>query len=307
MNTNKLSNEYQNPAVVYLDSLSNSSQRTLRQALNVIAGILTGDADYLICEWAALRFQHTSLVQSRLANYYAPATVNKMLSALRGVLKTAWKLDLMSLEDYARASSIKDMKNNPLPTGRELQSGEISALLKSCQDDPTPAGVRDMALLALLYSCGLRREEPVNLDLSDYDPVSGDLKILHAKLNKQRMNYLVDGAARAMDDWLNLRGDEPGPLFWPINKGGRLVNRRMTSQAIYNILQKRKEQSGIKDCSLCDLRRTYVSHSLAAGADISIVAGLVGHSSVATTARYDRRPEEARRKAAKLLHVPYGK
>jgi len=294
-----------NPAAVYLASLSDSGRRTMRQALDVIAGLLTGNSDCLACNWGALRFQHTSAIRSRLAESYAPATANKMLCAMRGSLKAAWQLDLMSFEDYGKARSVESVKGNTLPAGRELQAGEISGLMGVCEDDPTPAGARDAAMIALLYSCGLRREESVSLNLGNYDPDSGDLKILQAKRNKQRIAYLVNGAARAMADWLSLRGGDPGPLFWPINKGGRLANRRMSTQAVYNMLAKRGCEAGVKNFSPHDFRRTFVSDLLEAGADISTVAKMAGHASVTTTARYDRRPEESKRKAAGLLHVPY--
>jgi len=294
-----------NPAAVYLAGLSDSGRRTMRQALDVIAGILTGNADCLACNWPGLRFQHTQAIRSRLAESYAPATANKMLCALRGTLKASWQLDLMSFEDYGKARSVEGVTGQTLPAGRELQPGEISGLMGVCEDDPTPAGARDAALIALLYSCGLRRGEAIGLDLENYGIDTGDLKILQAKRNKQRVAYLVNGAARAMTDWLALRGAAPGPLFWPINKGGRLANRRMTTQAVYNMLAKRGREAGVKDFSPHDFRRTFVSDLLEAGADISTVAKMAGHASVTTTARYDRRPEEAKRKAAGLLHVPY--
>ncbi len=79
----------------------------------------------------------------------------------------------------------------------------------------------------------------------------------------------------------------------------------MTNQAIYNMLQKRADEAGVKEFSPHDLRRTFVSDLLDAGADIATVSKMAGHASVQTTARYDCRPEEAERKAAGLLHIPY--
>lgn len=73
-------------------------------------------------------------------------------------------------------------------------------------------------LVALMYSCGLRRSEVVNLDLSDYDPSTNEL-IVNGKRNKQRMAYLVNGATQAVGDWLTIRGKRAGPLFTPINTG----------------------------------------------------------------------------------------
>ena len=116
---------------------------------------------------------------------------------------------------------------------------------------------------------------------------------------------MVDGAAAALADWLTIRGDGPGALFVNIWKGGHLKGNRLTTQAVYHILQKRAAQAGVKDLSPHDFRRTFVGDLLDAGADIAVVQRLAGHASVTTTARYDRRPEQAKRKAARLLHVPY--
>jgi site-specific recombinase XerD len=165
--------------------------------------------------------------------------------------------------------------------------------------------VRDAALVALMYSAGLRREEVVALTLASYDRAEGKLNVW-GKRDKQRTAYLVNGADRAMSDWLKLRGLEGDALFCAINKGGRLdTSKALTPQAIYNILQKRAKEAGVKEFSPHDLRRTFVSDLLDAGADIATVAKMAGHANVQTTARYDRRPEEAKKKAAGLLHVPY--
>ena len=72
-----------------------------------------------------------------------------------------------------------------------------------------------------------------------------------------------------------------------------------------NRLKVRCKQANIKECSPHDLRRTYVSEMLAAGADLAIVQRNAGHASSTTTARYDRRGEDAQQQAAALLHVPF--
>jgi integrase len=296
----------QNPAAVYLASLGNDrSRRTQRQGLQVIANLLTGNSNIFTVKWAGLHFQHTAAIRSRLAEAYSPATANRILCALRGVLKAAWQLGLISEEQRARACNLPSVEGETLPAGRALSAGELQALMMVCENDLTPAGARDAGLFAALYPAGLRRAEVVNLDLIDYDPESGSLTVRHGKRNKARVSYVSSGAGRALDDWLEIRGLEPGPLFYPVNKSGHLTPRRMTNQAVYNVLLKRGKQAGVAGFSPHDLRRTFISDLLDAGADISTVAKLAGHASVTTTARYDRRPEAAKVKAVGLLHLPY--
>jgi site-specific recombinase XerD len=94
-------------------------------------------------------------------------------------------------------------------------------------------------------------------------------------------------------------------LFCNINKSGRITIHRLTDQAVLHVLKKRAVQAGVASFSPHDLRRSFISDLLDAGADISTAQQLAGHSNVQTTARYDRRGEATKRKAAELLHVPY--
>lgn len=293
----------QDPVSVYLAGLHPNSRRTMLAALDTIAQLGLGDETAVAWDvpWPQLRFQHTQVVRSALAEKYAHTTANRMLSALRGVLKAAWKLDLMSAEDYQKAASVKSIQGETLPAGRSLSSGELSGLLNSC--DFTPLDIRDAAILSLLYGCGLRRAEIVSLDLSDYIMEEKEL-VVRGKGNKQRAVPLGN-AVPALNDWLMIRGEASGPLFWGL--GNRNRGQRLTDQAIYNMLRKRAKQAGVKNLSPHDFRRTFVGDLLDAGADIATVQKMAGHASPTTTSRYDRRGQKTRHQAASLLHIPYKK
>jgi site-specific recombinase XerD len=101
-----------------------------------------------------------------------------------------------------------------------------------------------------------------------------------------------------------LRGTSDGPLFCRVLKGRRLVVTRLDETSVRSILRSRAEAAGVADFSPHDLRRTYISNLLDAGADKSTVQKLAGHANVTTTQRYDRRGEVSKRAAAERLYVP---
>ena len=155
------------------------------------------------------------------------------------------------------------------------------------------------------YSTGMRRAELVALRIDDYNPTSGKLIVRAGKGNKDRTVWTAPGMLRlTVDAWLEVRGDEPGSLFLPVNRGGQVSFRALSMQAIQGILKRRAGRAGVEHLTPHDFRRTNISDLLDAGADISTVARLAGHNQVTTTALYDRRDERAKQAAASLLSVP---
>lgn len=290
----------QSPALVYLSQLAPQSQATQAHALAVLARLL-GYPDPLRCPWPALRPVHTLALRAHLATRYAPATANRLLAALRGVLRAARRLGLMSADDALAAGDVPPVRGQTLLRGRALTRDELRALLRACAADAGPAGRRDAALLALGYAGGLRRAEIVALNLADYEPTEGRVTVQHGKGNKARTVYVAGDWGRLIDSWIRARGGQAGPLLSAISKSGRILDRRLTPPAVRWLLRRRVDQARIALCSPHDLRRSMISDLLDRGVDIATAQRIAGHASVTTTARYDRRGEAAKQRAAGAL------
>jgi site-specific recombinase XerD len=300
-----ISNDRQ-PVWVYIARLAPGSIRTMVSALSSIASLASDGADTLLTfRWPDLRYQHTAAIRAALAARYKPATANKMLAALRGVLKECQKLEWMSADDFQKAVDIPIIKATTLLRGRALTSSEITALQSACSRDPSAAGVRDAAIIGVLYGTGLRRSELVKLDCAHYKLDVNELTVFSGKGRKDRLVYIPDGAREAIKDWCILRGPRTGPLFCHVNKAGRISLRRLSGQGIWHILRKRGSEAGVESFAPHDLRRSCITDLLAGGTDVLVVQQLAGHSDLKTTMRYDRRGEVAKRTAAGKLHVPY--
>lgn len=273
-----------------------------------------------------------------LAQGKATSTVNKSLAAVRWYAR---RVAVLVAEDAGRpveerreleaaalaAAQVEDVKGTRPQAGRHIDGGELSALLAACAADKSAAGARDAALLAVGAGCGLRVGEVAGLTLSAVTWESereARLTLQHAKGGKVRVVYLTNGTAAAVRDWLAVRG--PGapdaPLFLPV-RGGRVVAGpvlrgrrgqseavltppRLSTQAVEAVLARRAAEAGLEQHTTWhDFRRTFAGTLLDSGADLVTVQQLLGHSSPVTTAAYDRRGEETKRRALRALHVPY--
>jgi site-specific recombinase XerD len=310
------------PLAVYLARLTSpESRRAMAASLELLAELLVdgqpadrterahrrraGQPLAAAVPWHQLRYGHTQALRSWLAEHCSPPAANRHLAALRGVLREAWRLGLMNGEDLARAVDLASVPGTSLPAGRYVEDGEVRRLVAACLADQSPGGRRDAAVLAALFAGGLRRAEAVALDVDHYDLTTGHLTVI-GKGRRQRRTALPAGGRRAMAAWLELRGlDDPGPLFCPVDKAGRVTIRRLSTQAIYALVDRRARKAGVSHLSPHDGRRTFASDLFDAGVDAVQVQGLMGHASLLTTGSYDRRPELARLAAVERLHFPY--
>nr|MDQ3317340.1 tyrosine-type recombinase/integrase [Actinomycetota bacterium] len=194
----------ENPVLSYLGRLSAGSRRTMRGSLEEIAKVSSGgEVGALAFPWWYLTGTHTAMIRGFLAEKYAPSTANKMLSAMKGVLKACFRLGYMTADERDRASDVAPVRGTRLPPGRSIPRGELSSLFEVCAREAEgpklrARGVRDAAMLALLYVGGLRRTELASLKLRDYDPGTGTLRV-RGKGNKERPVYAEGGADVLLD------------------------------------------------------------------------------------------------------------
>ena len=158
-----------------------------RQSPTAIARIASGGrVGPEALPWHQLRYQHTPAIRQRLVETVSertgkplsPATVNRALAALRGVLREEWRLGFMSAEDLARATDLAPVRGSRPLRGRALEAHEVAALFAACIRDTNPAGPRDAVVLALGIGAGLRRAEIAGLDLADVDLDREIVKVL---------------------------------------------------------------------------------------------------------------------------------
>lgn len=297
------------PVDLYLAELTTPvSRRTSLSAANCVARV-AGMPDAFQLDWASLSLPELLSLRARLQERYAPASVNRMLSVTRSILRACWQLDLIDAERYQRVQAVKYVPGTRLPPGRMLNADECAALFQACAQDSGPMGPRDAAALALMLGCGLRRAEAVALHTSAIDFRNRVLRVV-GKGDRERYIPCTPQVMSAFEDWFAIRTLEPGPFLVQCGRLRRvwvhkLIPMAASGQGLAEALRRRCRQAGIPHATPHDLRRTFVSTLLEADVDLLTVGQLVGHVSPATTARYDRRGMDRMHEAVDRLDLPY--
>jgi integrase/recombinase XerC len=228
------------------------------------------------------------------------ATISRRATAVR--VFTAWLARTGRAPHDVGASLGSPKAAKTLPA--VLRADEAESLIKSAIDDndETPVGLRDVAILEVLYATGIRVGELAGLDVTDLDGERRVLRVL-GKGRKERMVPYGQPAQRALDSWL--RGGRPvlhqpgaGPALFLGARGGRIDQRAVRSLVHRHIAQ----VPGAPDIGPHGLRHTAATHLVEGGADLRSVQELLGHASLATTQLYTHVTTDRLRRAYQQAH-----
>ena len=207
----------------------------------------------------------------------APASVARAVSATRGFFK------FLMLDGHIKNHPAEDLDTPQrfayLP--KFLTEDEINRLL-AAPDVSTEEGIRDRAVLEIMYATGLRVSELVNLKTTDIDLLAG-LVVCHGKGNKERRVPLGKSAIHWLQQYAAMKagyGKQSLPYMF-LHRG-----RPLTRQMAWSMIKRHAEKAGIRNVSPHTLRHSFATHLLQHGADSRSVQALLGHSDISTTQIY---------------------
>ena len=214
----------------------------------------------------------------------APATISRKVAAVRGLHR------FLVMEDHVPADPTTLLENpkraRSLPQALTVEA--VTALLEA-PDTTTRLGVRDSALLEVLYGTGARVSEAIALDQIDVDLDEATV-LLTGKGSKQRVVPLGGYAIAALRRYYPVRREllsdrnDPGAVFLSVR------GRRLTRQAVWQVIKKAASASGLNEAEVSPhvLRHSAATHMVEGGADLRTVQELLGHASISTTQVYTR-------------------
>ncbi len=243
-------------------------------------------------EWARKRGLEPAAVRHRDVRHYAaglsqagsaPATVARKLAAIRGLFDFLVRTERIGQNPADLVSSPK--RDQKLP--RVMTGEQVRTLLERIPA-ATPLELRDRAMLEVAYSCGLRCEEIVTLDLGAFDYETEQLRVL-GKGSKERLLPVGEPAQRALNSYLDrgrgaLAADGRERALFLSKSGRRLSNSDVTRRLGLWV----REAALAGGVSPHSLRHSFATHLLEGGADLRTIQELLGHSSISTTQIYTR-------------------
>ena len=238
--------------------------------------------------------------ETRLGESVARGSISRKLSTLRSMLKFLVSQDILQFNAARLIRAPKGEQRLPTVVSERAASQALSA-----PDTSNPEGLRDVAMLELLYSSGLRRAELAGIDIADIDIKQCTVRVL-GKGNKIRIVPVGAQAREAVEQYLNRRSElgekrDPKALFL-LSDG-----RRMTPGMVYHIVRKYFRPNGeLARSHPHMMRHSFATHLLDHGAEIRAVQEMLGHSSLRTTQRYTHLTTDRLKQAYDSAHPRSG-
>lgn len=288
----------------YLEIEKNRSQKTiatydhyLQRLVEYADDMKMSELDYEVVRKFRLwlnRFEDTN------GDPLSKTTQNYHLIALRSLLKYAARRDVKTLS--ADKIELAQTKRKQVTF---LTAEEVSRLIAQ-PDTSTETGLRDKAILELLFSGGLRVSELVNLN-RDHINLKRLEFMVRGKGQKDRPIFISEQAAQAISAYLKKRGDSLAPLFIRYSGSSDLLQdgefRRLTARSIQRLIQTYAKRAGItKKVTPHTMRHSFATDLLMNGADIRSVQSLLGHSNIATTQIYTHVTDQHLKKVHEKFH-----
>ncbi len=292
--------EHINSFIEYLRIERNYSKNTIESYLIDISDFkdflieangelpILDDIDYLTIRSYLAKLQGRQLARS---------TILRKLSSLRSFFKYLYRRGYVKIDPTSNLSSPKLQRK--LPDFLELFEVE---LLLSAPDTNTNIGLRDLAIMELLYSTGMRVGELLALDLNDLDITNAIVKV-RGKGRKERIipvgKTAIDAIKRYLEVRQELASDKHSPALFLSERGNRLPG----SASVRRRIEKYAKTAGIKKkITPHTLRHTFATHMLNAGADLRSVQEMLGHVNLSTTQIYTHLTAERLKKVYEKAH-----
>lgn len=280
---------------------SSNTVGAYRNDLEQLAGFVetTASAKGFKADW-------TSVDRNLLISYiidlkdrnYSSATVARKVAAVKSFFAFLVAERKIQNDPTENISSPKVNKSLPKP----LSLPEVEALLAQPAKSSAPEATRDIAMLELLYACGMRVSELVDLNVNDINLKAGFVRCL-GKGSKERIIPVHDRAVRSIKEYISegrpqlLKGKEDQALF--LNRRGD----RLTRQGFWLILKGHAKAAGIKKAvTPHTLRHSFATHILNGGADLRAVQELLGHANISSTQIYTHLTSEHVRRSYDKAH-----
>lgn len=232
-----------------------------------------------------------------------PSTANRRMSALRRFYRLALRNRQIAVDPTRRLASAKQSQRFP----KTLSYADVEALL-AAPDLDTPLGMRDSAMLELMYASGLRVSELVGLKSTNVSLGDGVVRVI-GKGDKERLVPMGEEAQNAIEGYLEharpvlCAGKPRDALF--VTDQSALASGAMSRQMFWRLVKRYATIAGVRELSPHTLRHAFATHLLNHGADLRVVQLLLGHADISTTQIYTHVARE-RLKQLHQVHHPRG-